>query len=416
MRDRVVLGNNAQYSADMAVTGVNNNVVVCGGTGSGKTMSVTEPRLLNTFDSSLIVTMTKKRLVKQYRPLFRKRGYSVQVLNFADPAHSTVCYDPLKYITGYADIRFLASAIVKCGQRDTVKQIDPYWDNAAISLLCALIAYVLTMEDDATFADVLDLFHEMEISDGRNGVDISINGKFEMLEQLDPSHYAVKHWRSFRSLPIRTSGCVYSTLSAAIETVFTPDLEQMMRSRRNIRFEDIADKKTVLFVVTSPVNPALHTFVNMFYAQAFKELFEIAEESESGALNVPVHVLCDDFATGSRIVNFPEYISIFREKKISVTLLIQSESQLASIYGDTDATTIINNCDTYVFLGGMDLKTARSISERMNVPLDEVLYMPVGQEYVFRRGQKPVRTKRYDILSDSMYRELYGLNENQEIT
>ncbi len=160
------------------------------------------------------------------------------------------------------------------------------------------------------------------------------------------------------------------------------------------------------YVSTSAVNPALHCFINIFYAQAFKTLFEYAESLPSGKLPVPVHVLCDDFATGSRILNFPEYISIFREKQISVTLLLQSESQLESMYGSDDATTIINNCDTYLYMGGMDLKTGRSISERLNIPLDEVLYMPIGQVCIFRRGQKPIITSRYDILKNEQYQQI----------
>lgn len=141
----------------------------------------------------------------------------------------------------------------------------------------------------------------------------------------------------------------------------------------------------------------------MFYAQAFKQLFEYAESRPDGVLPIPVHVLCDDFATGSRVMNFAEYISIFREKGISVTLLLQSESQLEGMYGADDATTIINNCDSYIYLGGMDLKTAQDVSMRLNVPLDEVLYMPIGQEILFRRGQRPIVTERYNITKNAEY-------------
>ena len=105
-------------------------------------------------------------------------------------------------------------------------------------------------------------------------------------------------------------------------------------------------------------------------------------------------------------MNFPEYISIFREKKISVTLLLQSESQLESMYGPDQATTIINNCDTYLYMGGMDLRTAQNVSLRLNVPLDEVLYMPLGQEVLFRRGQRPIVTQRYDIRNNTLYQQI----------
>ena len=144
----------------------------------------------------------------------------------------------------------------------------------------------------------------------------------------------------------------------------------------------------------------------MFYAQMFKQLFEYAESLPSGKLPIPVSVLADDFATGSRILNFPEYISIFREKQISVMLLLQSEAQLERMYGYEDAVTIIDNCDTYVYMGGMNLKTCRSISERLNMPLEDVLYMPLGQEVIFRRGQRPILTQRYNILQDKEYQRI----------
>ena len=195
-------------------------------------------------------------------------------------------------------------------------------------------------------------------------------------------------------------------MNTTIDTIFSPELRKMIATEKKVDFEKMATQKTVLFVSTSAVNPALHCFINIFYAQAFKTLFEYAESLPDGKLPIPVHVLCDDFATGSRILNFPEYISIFREKQISVTLLVQSESQLESMYGSENATTIINNCDTYLYMGGMDLKTGRSISERLNTPLEDVLYMPIGQVCVFRRGQRPIITSRYDIMKDEQYRQV----------
>ena len=180
----------------------------------------------------------------------------------------------------------------------------------------------------------------------------------------------------------------------------------MMSMSRKVNFCELSSKKTILFVTTSPVNPSLNCFVNIFYGHTFKQLFEFAESQAAGTLPIPVHVLCDDFATGSRILNFPEYISIFREKKISVTLLLQSESQLESMYGPDQATTIINNCDTYLYMGGMDLRTAQNVSLRLNVPLDEVLYMPLGQEVLFRRGQRPIVTQRYDIRNNTLYQQI----------
>lgn len=411
--DKIILGENVIYSTDCKKTGLNNNVLVCGSSGCGKTMSISEPRLLETFNSSLIVTVTKRRIVNKYRPVFEQRGYVVGDLNFIHPSMSDVAYDPLKYIHSYSDITFLAESIVKSNPKKEKSNADPYWDDGAISLLSAEISYVLKIKKDATFSDVLELHDRIEFSENGGQITTSLDQNFEYLEKTDPGCFAVSCWKSFRQLPIRTASCIFGTLNTAIDTIFSPELRKMIAKEKKVDFEELATRKTVLFISASAVNPALHCFINMFYAQAFKSLFEYAQIMSDGRLPIPVNVLCDDFATGSRILNFPEYISIMREAQISVCLLVQSESQLESIYGSDDATTIINNCDTYLYLGGMDLKTGRSISERLNVPLEEVLYMPIGQEYIFRRGQKPIVTTRYDILQNKMYQRITRQYENE---
>lgn len=403
MKERVILGKNVNYSTDCNETGLNNNVLIAGGSGSGKTMSFSEPRLLQTKYTSLIATVTKRRIVNKYMPMFKERRYEILDLNFVSPLKSNCGYDPLKYVSSCSDITFLARAIVKADPQKDSSHADPYWDEAAISLLSAEIAYILMTKTNPSFADVLELHDSIYFVESGGGINTSLDRMFESLERKEPNCFAVSCWRSFATLPIKTASCVFGTLNTMMDTIFSTEIRKLMRLEKTIDFEKIASKKTILFVTTSAVNPALHSFVNIFYAQAFKQLFEYAELQEDGMLPIPVHVLCDDFATGGRILNFPEYISIFREKQISVTLLLQSESQLEQMYGSNNATTIINNCDTYVYLGGMDLKTAQNVSLRLNWPLEDVLYLPIGREVIFRRGQRPIVTQRYDIQKDKLY-------------
>lgn len=408
--DRIILGEgqNAVYSTDSNQTGLNNNVIVCAGSGAGKTMSIMEPRLLETFESSLIVTCTKRRIVDKYSNVFRERGYEVLDINFINPKKSNAAYDPLAYVSSYSDITFLAESIVKSNPRKEKTTADPFWDDAAISLLSALIAFVIMTVEKPTFADVLKMTDELRINESMigSGIETSIDSKFEKLKKKDPHCFAVSCWNSFNILPIKTASCVYGTLNTTIDTIFTPEIRSMISSKQNVNFEKLANRKTVLFITTSAVNPVLNCFINMFYAQMFKQLFEYGESLPSGKLPIPVSVLADDFATGSRILNFPGYISIFREKQISVMLLLQSESQLERMYGYNDAVSIIDNCDTYVYMGGMNLKTCRSISERVNKPLEDILYMKLGEEIIFRRGQPPILTKRYDVLNDKNYQKV----------
>lgn len=406
--DRIILGEgeNAVFSTDCNETGLNNNVIVCACSGSGKTLSIMEPRLIETYNSSLIVTCTKRRIVHKYSDVFYKRGYELLDLNFAVPDESNAAYDPLAYVSSYSDITFLAESIVKADPRKDHTTADPYWDDASISLLSALISYVLMTQDDPTFTDVLKLNDSLMIADGTSHIETSLDSKFALIAQKDPHCFAVSCWNSFKVLPIKTASCVYGTLNTTLDTIFSPQLRNMISEKRRVNFERLANRKTVLFITTSAVNPTLNCFVNMFYAQMFKQLFEYAESLPSGKLPIPVSVLADDFATGSRILNFPEYISIFREKQISVLLLLQSEAQLERMYGYEDAVTIIDNCDTYVYMGSNNVKTCKNICERLNVPLDEVLYMPLGDEVIFRRGQRPVMTRRYDVLHDKNYQRI----------
>lgn len=412
--DKVILGNKANcvFTTDSNVTGLNNNILVVGSSGCGKTVSVAEARLLETFNSSLIVTVTKRRLVDKYKDVMIKRGYEVQDLDFTNPLNSNIGYDPLDYVKSYQDITYLAKSIVLADSRKDGATNEPYWDQAAVSLLSAEIAYTMSTKKNATFADVLALHEKLEFEEYREMLKTSLDRKFELLELKEPSSFAVSCFKSFKKTPIKTAGCIFSTLNTTIDTIFNPELCKIFSKKKRVDFEKLSSKKTVLFITTSPVNSALNSFVNMFYGHAFKQLFEFGEQQEDGMLPIPVHILADDFATGCPVQMFDEYISVFREKGISITILIQSESQLQSLYGKDRATTIINNCDTYLFMGSMDLETAQNIALRSGKELAEVLYLPLGDAIIFRRGQYPIFARRYDIFNDVRYKEITCCDKN----
>ncbi|MCM1299172.1 MAG: type IV secretory system conjugative DNA transfer family protein [Firmicutes bacterium] len=416
--DRRIFGQGAVFSSDCLQTGLNNNAIICGGSGCGKTMSISEPLLLNTVQTSLIVTVTKRRLIDKYVPLFVRRGYNAEVIDFVHPEESTKVFDPLSYAKDEADVIFLASSIVKSRPKHSSSNKDEYWNNAAISLLTAEIGLSLWKFGSQSMPTVLSLNNGLRIYEKGEGIETTWDPLFdEMEKEMGSDHYAVRCWHTFKDLPRTTAGCVYSTLNSILDTLFTASLREMMMKDNYLCFEEIANKKTVLFVYTSAVNPSLNCFANMFYSLAVKELFEYGEQLPEGRLPIPVHLLCDDFATGSPILNFPEYISIFREKGLSATLLVQSESQIEKMYEKENAVTIINNCDTYVYMGGMDIHTAENVSKRLNAPLEDVLYMPVGRVAVFRRGQKPMITDRYKIEENPLYKritESYETNKRKK--
>lgn len=408
MTDPMIAAKGCVYSSDCSKTGLNNNRIIVGGSGSGKTMSITEPCLLHSFERNLIITATKSRIVHKYRPVLLERGYCVEVLDFSNLSNCTIGYDPMRFLHTAEDVEFLARGLVMANPRKERSRADPYWDDMSVSVLIALIELERLQSGPihSSLANVIKRFQKLKVQYEPCNIHTNMDVEFQVLTMTHPGNIASANWESFCHLPGRTAACVMSTLSTSIRYLFSQDLLNMMRLPRCVDFSSFIREKTVLFLITSPVNQALSGLVSVFYASAMKELFELAERSPNGKLPIPTHMICDDFATGAPIPNFAEYISIIREKEMSVTLLCQSESQLESLYSPSEAITVINNCDTYVFTGGMDLKTAQSVSLRMNMPVDEVLALPIGQFLVFRRGQRPVRSQRYPILEDPQYCQL----------
>lgn len=416
--DKIILGKDCAFSTDTKETGLYNNVIGCGPSGCGKTTSIVEPRLLETFHDNLFVPVTKRRIVDEYRDLLINRGYKVEEMNFVDPLMSTRGFNPLASVKSDLEIYSLARAIVLADHGTRTKTIDPYWDNSSAALLTAEIAMVISkLGRKATFTDVMDYHNLISVDDSVSDNYITeADSDFAAMKKKNPNSLAVSCWNTFRSASSKTAGNILSTLNSTLLTLCVKEIRNFMSANiSQFDFKQFAEEKTVLFLVTSPMNSALNTFINLFYTLAFRSLFEYAESCPDGVLPIPVQIICDDFATGCRIDEFAQKISVFGAKRMSVMLMIQSESQLTGLYGEYDATTILNNCDTYVYMGGMDLATCKSISARMNIPLEDVLYMPVGQEFVFRRGSKPIVTTRYNKRENSHYQELFTARRRKKV-
>jgi len=407
MEEEIFLGKDFSVSSDMEKTGLNNNVLVVGSSGAGKTMSVAEARLIGTKNSSLIVSVSKRSLVDRYKKYFAVKGYRVYDINFANPDKSDVFFDPMKYVSSDADITYLASSIVMAdSQKRNSRDYDPFWDNASESLLSSMIAYIRDTKSDPSFSDVCDFFEKLKIREKGDSVETSLDDTFDRIYRNKSDSFAMVCWKTFRYAPMRTAGSIYSVLHTSVDKIFSRSLKKAMRDKPSVDFKNIGNEKSVLFVTTSAVNPSLDAFSGMFWSQAVKTLFEYAESCPGYVLPVPVHLLCDDFASGSKVPNFSRYISIFREKNISVSVFLQSESQLDDLYGKSEARTIINNCDTYVYMGGTDLETCKNIAEKTCVDFKDVMYMKIGDEIIFRRGMRPVLTQRYPITENEDWKKI----------
>jgi type IV secretory pathway TraG/TraD family ATPase VirD4 len=345
--------------------------------------------------------------------MFRARGYDVIDLDFAHPQNSTVGYDPLEYIHNDEDVVHTAKNLIEgtAGERKG-PNVDPYWNDCGVSVIAAMIELLRLNEKSGgikpCLADVITLYRSMKTECKGGMMLTSLDPLFEKAEELYPNNQASMLWKTVYKLSEKTASCIFGVVNSAIDKMLSESIIDMTRKENRVNFRELGEKKIALFITTSPVNKSLMSFVNIMYADMFRELFEAAESNDDGRLSVPVHIICDDFACSGRIGNFDDYISIFRAAGISVTLLLQSETQLETMYGHGKATTIINNCDTYVYMGGMDIQTCSNISTKLNKPIHKIISMPLEQVVVFRRGSDPVVSRRYQTMDDPIYKENFG--------
>lgn len=384
----LLIAEGCSYSLNDFQTKLNNNVLVVGGSGCGKTRNIVIPNILQAVGSYLI-SDPKGDLYKKFGGYLRSKGYDVKTINFAHPEKSCG-YNPLHYIKSTQDIIKFSSLLIK-DRRSAQSTSDPYWDLISATLLSSLIGYLKENHSPCTFEYILKLIRAgTREEDSKHISDLA--ALFNQLEQENPKSWACAQFKGVNAAPDSTYNCIISTLSAKFAYLDSRELNQMM-SKKAFDFSALGERKTAVFVIVSDTDRTMDTLANIFFTQAINALCDYADtRCKNNRLPIPVRFILDDFATNCRIEEFPRIISSIRSRGISVMLLIQSEAQLRQGY-QMDAFTIISNCDTYAYIGGNDVETAGNISVRVDRPLADVLYMPVGDCIVFRRGSKPVVTK-----------------------
>lgn len=395
-KDMMILGKDKHYSMDCYKTRRNNNVLVVGTSGAGKTRNIVIPNLLQA-TGSYIVSDPKGNLYREYGKYLEDKGYSVMVLDFTCPEES-VHYNPFNYIRNSNDVLKIANMLVKSTGVQTKRTTDPFWDDSSELLIQALILYMMEVYSPmgrtlASMYKLIDTFYADEVySSTKCKLDLMMDRR----EKEDYQSQAVKQYRKFRAASSRTLKSIIITVNARLGMFDTPEVNRMM-SGDGIDIASIGDKPTALFVIVSDTDRSMDTLANIFFTQAINELCRHADkECVDYHLAVPVRFILDDFATNVKIEEFPRIISSIRSRSISTMLMIQAESQLSNCYG-ADGKTIIGNCDTYVYMGGNDVETARAISERCDTPLKKILNMPVGTEWIFRRGETPAFVENFDL-------------------
>lgn len=387
-KSELIIAKDCRYSLDDVKSRLNNNVLVVGGSGTGKTSTVVVPNLRQAV-GSYIVSDPKGLLYKKYCRYLSRKGYKVFNIDFTHPERSS-CYNPLMFIRTTQDILNIASVITNEKAAMGTKA-DPFWDSMTIIMLSAIIGYMFeTNYMPFNFKGILQLVREGERTNDDNK-DSRLSRRFKKLRETDPLSWACDQFSDVDQAPDKTYDCIRATLTSKLSRLDTREL-QIMMSGNDFTFASIGSSRTAIFVTVSDTDRSMDCLANIFFTQAMQQLCRSADEIRSGRLHVPVRFILDDFATNCRIEEFPRMISSIRSRGISVMLLIQSEAQLTQSY-DEDRMTIIANCDTYVYLGGNDYATADAVAMRCNKPVQQVLYMPVGSCWVFRRGSQPVYTE-----------------------
>lgn len=413
--DKVILGKGVILEDGLGQSRPNNNQIIVGGTGTGKSVSVLWPTMCHMRESSFMGTFAKGGEVAKAIPFFKGFGYKEIVWNLSDPTQGDPLPDPLSYIASDDDLQQVAKAIAASNpkyQRST--HYDPYWQDASEGLLTGLIYYTFMTEDSPSMKKVIDLFYSLKIKEDGRAITTTLDDKFDLLEEAARDSTAIRKINAFRQLPYATAGCVRDELEKAIQNMFPISVQNAMSENGYVDFEKFASELTGIFMITSPVKTVQYSFANLLFSIAIQKMMEFAESCKGSRLPRPVRLYFDDFSCGFPVADYEKSLSTFRAAGISSMMLIQSESQLVETYGEERSTTILDNCSTYVYLpGGMNKKTCRSVSEIVNLPLEDIMFMEMGNVIILQSGEKPKIVPRYDTFHDPVYLQFMKAGEKQ---
>lgn len=379
-----ILGKNITVSNDTYLTHLNNNDLIIGPSGSGKTTSYIIPNLVHP-NGSYIIADTKGNLYNKYHNHLEQQGYTTKLIDFTNLRNSC-SYNPLDYIEYYSETEYNEQDIIKLSSIicPIETQREPFWETSAQTALTSLIAFVIenAIPEERNLVSVTQLFKMVNSPD------------FERLILLQkeryPESFAVKSYYSFKNVANveKTWGCISQFLSNALRLFDLRESKRVFCGKADFDFETISTSKYALFVNVSDTDRSMDKIVNIFYTQTLQALCRIADHSEGSRLKVPVRIFLDDFATNTYIPDFDKIISVIRSREISVSIILQSLSQLDSLYNHSQAKTIKNNCDHIIYLGGQDIDTAKYISTLTDKCLTNILQQKLNDTYLITRGQK----------------------------
>ena len=355
----------------------NVNVLVVGGSGSGKSASYSIPNAYQLL-GSYVFTDPKGELYDRTAGYLKSKGYEIKVLNLVKPQYSDG-YNPLMHISSEIDVDVIANTIVK-GQKTGDGGSDPFWDDSAEMLLKALIYYLMATkpEEEQNLASCAELVRAANSNGGSNLLT-------ELISKLPYDHPARMNYKSIEIAPEKTYSSILSTLQSKLGKFDSKEIAELT-STDTINFEDIGNKKTAVYVISSDTHTAYDFLLTIFFSQMIQQLYNYADDN-GGALKVPTYFILDEFANIGKIPDFDKKISTSRSRKISFSVILQNLDQLEAVY-EKSYETIIGNCDTHVFLGSNSYKTVEYFSKALGEKTIERDSISINRDrQYFKTGQ-----------------------------
>lgn len=412
----------------------NKNVLVIGGSGSGKTRFFVKPNLMQ-MHSSYCVTDPKGTIVLECGKMLEDNGYEIKILNTINFKKS-MKYNPFAYLRSEKDILKLVQTIIANTKGEGEKAGEDFWVKAEKLYYTALIGYIFyeAPREEKNFATLLDMIDASEVREDDETYMNPIDRLFEALEKKEPTHFAVKQYKKYKLAAGKTAKSILISCGARLAPFDIQELRDLMQEDE-LELDILGDRKTALFVIISDTDDTFNFVVSIMYSQLFNLLCDKADDVYGGRLPVHVRCLLDEFANIGLIPKFEKLIATIRSREISASIILQAQSQLKAIYKD-NADTIVGNCDSTLFLGGKEKTTLKELSETLGketidlyntsetrsnqksfglnyqktgkelMSQDEITVMD-GSKCIFQlRGVRPFLSDKFDITKHKNYKLL----------
>ena len=414
-------------------TARNKNVLVVGGSGSGKTRYFVKPQIMQ-MHSSYCITDPKGSLICETGKMLQQNGYRIKVLNTIN-FRKSMRYNPFSYIHSEKDILKLVTCLMQ-NTRGDGKGGDPFWEKAEQLLYTALIGYIWleAPEEERNFNTLIEMINSMEVREDDENFENSVDLIFKDLKAKNPNHFAVRQYAKFKLSAGKTAKSILVSCGARLAVFDIPELREVM-AYDELELDTLGDKKTALFLIMSDTDDSFNFLISMCYTQLFNLLCEKADDVYGGRLPIHVRCLIDECANIGQIPKLEKLVATIRSREISACLILQAQSQLKAIYRD-NADTIIGNMDSRLFLGGSEPTTLKELSAALGketidianssenrgkevshglsyqklgkdlASVDELAVLDGGKCILQLRGVRPFLSDKYDITKHPNYKYL----------